>query len=67
MKMPFYLARPKTNPSALAVMGANRAKEQAQDRNLELLEMARDSATRIVELTELVGKLQDRIAVLEAK
>jgi hypothetical protein len=67
MKMPFHLARPKTNPAALAAMGANRSKERAQDRELELLELARDSAVRIVALTELVGDLQDRIAVLEAK
>ena len=67
MKQPLHLARSKTNPAALAAMGANRAKEQAQDRQLELLEMARNSATRIVELTELVGELHDRIAVLETK
>ena len=67
MKQPLHLARSKTNPAAFAAMGANRAKEQAQDRQLELLEMARDSAKRIVELTELVGDMRDRIAVLEAR
>ncbi len=67
MKQPLHLARSKTNPAAFAAMGANRAKEVAQDRQLELLEMARDSATRIVALTDMVGELQDRIAVLEAQ
>ena len=66
MKMPFHLARPKTNPSALGDMGANRKLDRAQDRELELLTLARDSATRLVELTELVGVLQERIAVLES-
>ena len=47
-------------------MGANRKLERAQDRELELLTLARDSATRLVELTELVGVLQERIAVLES-
>lgn len=47
-------------------MGKNRSVEQAQDRQLELLTLARDSATRIVELTEMVGALQERIAVLES-
>lgn len=67
MKQPLHLAQSKNNPAAFAAMGANRAKERAQDRELELLEMARDSAKRIVELTELVSALQDRIAVLEGK
>ena len=67
MKMPFHLARSKTNHAALGVMGANRKLERAQDRELELLTLARDSATRLVELTELVGALQERIVVLEGK
>ena len=67
MKQPFHLARAKTNPSALAAMGANRALELAQDQKLELLTLARDSATRIVELTALVGELQGRVAALEGK
>lgn len=67
MKMPFHLARTKTNPSAFGAMGANRNLERAQDRELELLTLARDSAARIVELTALCGDLQDRIATLEAR
>jgi hypothetical protein len=67
MKQPLHLARSSTNPAALAAMGVNRQKERAQDRELELLTLARDSAVRIVALTELCGELQDRIAVLEAK
>ena len=67
MKMPFHLAMPRTNPSALATMGANRKLERAQDRELELLNLARDSATRLVELTELVGDLRDRVEQLEGK
>ena len=67
MKMLLHLARSKKNPSALAAMGANRAKELAQDRNLELLTLARDSAARLVELTELVVELQARIELLESK
>ena len=67
MKQSLHLARAKTNPSALQAMGNNRAKEAAQDRELELLSLARDSATRIVELTELVGDLRERVAVLEGK
>ena len=65
MKMPFHLQRPKTNPSALGAMGANRKLERAQDRELEFLTLARDSATRLVELTELVGVLKERIELLE--
>lgn len=53
----------KTN--AHRAMGANRAAEQRDKELLVRNELARDSAQRIVELTELVADLTARVEALE--
>jgi len=57
--------RPQTPPKAALAMGANRAAEHREKQVVELMQIARDSAKRIVELTETMADLQDRVAVLE--
>lgn len=59
------MMRPHTKPAAAAAMGANRAAEQREKQVAELMQLARDSAQRIVELTETVADLRERVAVLE--
>ncbi len=59
------MMRPLAKTAASVVMGANRAAEQRERQIVELMQIARDSAKRIVELTDLVADLTDRVAVLE--
>lgn len=55
-----------TKPNAMIAMGQNRAAEARADQMANLLEASRNSAVRVVELTELVGDLTERVAVLES-
>ncbi len=59
------MMRPQTTPKAALAMGSNRAAEARERQVVELMQIARDSAQRIVELTETVADLTDRVAVLE--
>lgn len=59
------MMRPHTKPAAAMAMGANRAAEQREKQVAALMQLARDSAQRIVELTETVADLRERVAVLE--
>ena len=54
-------------PAAMAAMGVNRTAERRADQMADLTETVHATAQRLIELTELVGVLQDRIVVLEAK
>ena len=58
------MRQPKSNGAIQ--MGANRAAEQRADNMATLIEVSHSSATRIIELTELVADLRDRVAALEA-
>jgi hypothetical protein len=58
-------ARPRTNPAAFAVMGHNRARDIAEDREVERLTQAQDLVAHVVALTALVEQLQERIEQLE--
>lgn len=60
------MMRPQQKPNAAMAMGANRAAELRADHMAALIETCRESAKRILELTELVAELQDRVAALEA-
>lgn len=59
------MMRPQTTPKAALAMGANRANERNAKDMAELKELCRLGAQRIVELTDLVADLQERVAVLE--
>ena len=59
--------RPQQKPNAAIQMGANRAAEQRAEHMAALIEVSHSSATRIVELTELVADLRDRVTVLEGQ
>jgi hypothetical protein len=58
------MRQPKSNGAIQ--MGANRAAEHRADNMATLIEVSHSSATRIIELTELVADLRDRVAALEA-
>ena len=57
---------PIPKPRAMSSMGANRAGEHNAKQMATLMEASRDTAVRVVELTEQVAALLDRVAVLEA-
>lgn len=59
--------KPRTAPAAMAAMVANRIAEQREKEKVELMEMARTFAQRIVQLTELVVDLQERVEQLEGE
>ena len=59
--------QPITKPLAMQAMGANRAADQRDTEKLALLEVTRNSAQRIGELTDLVAELAERVAVLESR
>lgn len=59
--------RPLPTPAAMQSLAANRAADQRNREKLELLDAIHASAKRIVELTDLVGDLADRVTVLEAR
>lgn len=52
---------------AMAAIGANRAGDHNAKQIATLMEASRDPAIRVVELTEQVAALLDRVAVLEAR
>lgn len=59
------MMRPHTKPAAAMAMGANRATEARERQVVELMQIARDGAMRITELTNALADLQDRVALLE--
>ena len=59
--------RPQQKPNAAIQMGANRAAEQRADNMATLIEVSHSSATRIIELTELVADLRERVTALEGQ
>jgi hypothetical protein len=58
--------RQLAKPAAAAAMDANRASDQREKLMAEMMDLCRHSARRIVELTEVVADLQERITQLEA-
>ena len=58
---------PLPKPRAMTAMGTNRAGEHNSKQMATLMEAARDTAVRVVELTEQVAALLDRVAALEGK
>jgi hypothetical protein len=58
--------RQLAKPAAAAAMGANRASDHREKLMAEMMDLCRHSAQRIVELTEVVADLQERITQLEA-
>ena len=58
---------PLPKPRGMAAMGANRASEHNAKQMATLMEATRDTANRVVELTEQVTALLDRVAALEAR
>jgi hypothetical protein len=56
-----------TKPNALLAMGANRATEAREIRDANVLPLIKVSAQRLVDLTELVAELRDRVEALEAR
>jgi hypothetical protein len=61
------MMRPQQKPNAAMQMGANRAAEKRADHMAALIEVSHSSATRIIELTELVADLRERVATLEGQ
>ena len=59
--------RPIPKPIAMQSMAANRAADQRDTEKLAMLEVTRNSAKRIAELTDLVADLLDRVEALEAR
>lgn len=59
--------KPRTAPAAMQAMAANRIAEQREKERAEWMEMARTFAQRIVQLTELVVDLQERVEQLEGR
>ena len=59
--------KPRTAPAAMQAMAANRIAEQREKEKVEWMEMARTFAQRVVELTELVVDLQERVEQLEGR
>jgi hypothetical protein len=58
---------PLPKPRAMSAMGTNRAGEHNAKQMATLMETSRDMAVRVVELTEQVAALLDRVAALEAR
>ena len=58
---------PLPKPRAMSAMGANRANDHYAKQMAALMEATRDTASRVVELTEQVAALLDRVAALEAR
>ncbi len=58
---------PQPKPRAMAAMGANRAAEHNVNRVAEAIELAQAIAKRVVELTDQVATLTQRVEDLEAK
>ena len=61
------MKEPLPKPKAAQAMAANRAAEQREKQLADLMVLCRDGAVRIVELTELVADLQDRVTALEGQ
>ena len=58
---------PLPKPRGMAAMGANRANDHYAKQMAALMEATRDTASRVVELTEQVAALTQRVADLEGK
>ena len=58
---------PLPKPRAMTAMGTNRASEHNAKQMATLMEASRDTAVRVVELTEQVAVLLDRVVALEAR
>ena len=58
---------PLPKPRAMSAMGANRANDQVAKQMVTLMEASRDTAKLVIELTEQVAALLDRVAALEAR
>ena len=58
---------PLPKPRAMTAMGTNRASEHNAKQMATLMEASRDTAVRVVELTEQVAVLLDRVMALEAR
>lgn len=52
-------------PNAMSAMGANRAAESRAKQMADLMQVCRDSATLVVELSAQVAELRDRVEKLE--
>ena len=61
------MRRPLTKPNALVTMGQNRAAEHRADQMADLTQVCRDSALRVIELTEQVAALTARVEQLEGQ
>lgn len=60
------MMRPQPKPKAMSAMGANRALDHQAKSLAELTELQVATGNRVLELTELVGTLVQRIDELEA-
>ena len=58
---------PLPKPRAMTAMVTYRSGEHNAKQMATLMEASRDTAARVVELTEQVTALLDRVAVLEAR
>ena len=58
---------PQPNPRGMSAMGANRASEHNAKQVATLMEATRDIANRVLELTEQVATLMQRVEDLEAR
>ncbi|QLQ17648.1 MAG: hypothetical protein HZT43_01340 [Exiguobacterium profundum] len=61
------MRQPAPKPAAAQAMAANRIKDRQDAQMATLMEQLAATANRVVELTEKVGELQDRIEALEAR
>lgn len=61
------MMRPMTKPAAATAMGHNRTAERREKQIAELMDLCRSTVRRVVELTDQVADLTERLAQLEAR